>query len=140
MAKRKETRIRKFKTKLRDKPECFSCKNYDQFVKYCPFSCTLCGKSEHCKKQYTGHKNPRMITISVRDQDSSTSNTYKKLAIINCHRVTALLDTESSSCLLKESVARNLGLNILSCEKYLYSFGNQLNQVTQSLGVITIDI
>ncbi|GFT22396.1 uncharacterized protein NPIL_105441 [Nephila pilipes] len=65
---------------------------------------------------------------------------YKKTTCINGHRVTALLDTGSSSCFLKESVARNLGLNILSCKKDLYSFSNQLNPVTQSLGMITVDL
>ncbi|GFU41751.1 hypothetical protein NPIL_631061 [Nephila pilipes] len=49
-----------------------------------------------------------MITFSVRNQESSTSNTYR--------------------------------LNILSCKKNLYSSGNQLNPVTQSLGLITVDL
>ncbi|GFU48804.1 uncharacterized protein NPIL_280181 [Nephila pilipes] len=81
-----------------------------------------------------------MITFSVRDQESSTSNMYKKPAFINCCRITALLHTGSSSCLLKKSVARNLELKILPCKKDLYSFGNELNPIMQSLGVITIDL
>ncbi|GFT16690.1 hypothetical protein NPIL_435961 [Nephila pilipes] len=81
-----------------------------------------------------------MITFSVRDQESSTSNMYKKHGFINEHRVTVLLDTGSSSCLFKDIFAQNLGLNILPCKKYPYSFGNELNPVTQSLGVITVDI
>ncbi|GFS73641.1 uncharacterized protein NPIL_397691 [Nephila pilipes] len=71
---------------------------------------------------------------------SSTSNKYSKPAIINGHRVTALLDTGSSICFLKESVARNLELNILPHKKDIYLFGNQLNPITQSLGMITVDL
>ncbi|GFU25807.1 CCHC-type domain-containing protein [Nephila pilipes] len=64
---------------------------------------------------------------------------YSKPEIINGHRVTALLDTGSSSCFLNESVARHLGLNILSGNKNLFSFSDQLNPVTQSLGMIIVD-
>ncbi|GFU32379.1 uncharacterized protein NPIL_83911 [Nephila pilipes] len=65
---------------------------------------------------------------------------YSKPAIIIDHRVTTLLDTGSSSSFLKESVSRNLGLNILSYKKYLFPPGDQLNPVTQSLGMITVDL
>ncbi|GFU49428.1 hypothetical protein NPIL_488821 [Nephila pilipes] len=81
-----------------------------------------------------------MITFNVRDQKSSASNMCKKHGFINGYDIIALLDTGSSSCLLKESVSRNLEPNILPCEKDFYSFGNQLNSDTQSLGIITVDL
>ncbi|GFS62098.1 retrovirus-related Pol polyprotein from transposon 17.6 [Nephila pilipes] len=49
-------------------------------------------------------------------------------------------ETESSSCLLKESVAYNLRVSILPCKKDTCSFGNQLSPVTQSLGVRVVDL
>ncbi|GFU28009.1 hypothetical protein NPIL_188351 [Nephila pilipes] len=60
---------------------------------------------------------------------------FRKAAIIYGHMVTTLLDTRSTSCFLKESVARNLRLNILPYEKIYFPPGNRLNPVTQSLGI-----
>ncbi|GFS66551.1 CCHC-type domain-containing protein [Nephila pilipes] len=132
---------RKFKTKARRGFGVFSLQELGHFARDCSFSCTLCGKLGHCRKQCTRNKNEKtMITFSIRDQELSTFNMYKKTACINDHRATALLDTGSSSCFLKESVDRNLELNILPCKKDLYSFGNQFNPVTQSLGMITVDL
>ncbi|GFT65040.1 retrovirus-related Pol polyprotein from transposon 17.6 [Nephila pilipes] len=79
-----------------------------------------------------------MINFSVRDQESSTSNIYKKIAFINGHKVTAILSTGTSSCFLKELDIKNLEPKILPCKENFYSFGNQsLNPVTQSLSMIT---
>ncbi|GFT00261.1 hypothetical protein NPIL_645011 [Nephila pilipes] len=63
---------------------------------------------------------------------------YMKPAFINDHMITPQLDPGSSSYLLKESVTRNLGLNILPCKKDIYSFGSQLSPATQSLGVTIV--
>ncbi|GFT47987.1 hypothetical protein NPIL_638051 [Nephila pilipes] len=94
--------LENLRRKLRGEPEYFSCKNYGHFARDCPFSCTLCGKSVLFRKQCTRNKSePRMITFSVHDQESSTYDMYKKTAFINGRRVTARLNTGSSSCLLK---------------------------------------
>ncbi|GFS82081.1 hypothetical protein NPIL_344561 [Nephila pilipes] len=132
MKKRDEERsliLENLRRKLISEPECFSGKNYGHFARDCLYSCTLWGKSGHCRKQCIRKRSePKNISLSVRDQESFTSNMYSKPAIINGHRVIALLHTGSSNYLLKESIARNLGLNILPYKKDLYLFGNQLNQ------------
>ncbi|GFU00119.1 hypothetical protein NPIL_112911 [Nephila pilipes] len=92
--------------KAQRRTEIFSCNNYSHFARDCPFSCTLCEKLGHCRKQCTRNKNePRMITFTIHNQESFTSNKYSKPEIINGHRVPALLDIRSLSCFLKESVA-----------------------------------
>ncbi|GFS62922.1 CCHC-type domain-containing protein [Nephila pilipes] len=124
----------------RGEPRCFACNKFGHVLRDCPFPCTLCGESGHTKKYCTKNKNePRANTLSVCDRESSSPNKYLRTAHINNHEVTALLDTGSSSCLLKESVAANLGLKISPCKTNIFSFGNQLNPVSQSLGATVID-
>ncbi|GFU58505.1 hypothetical protein NPIL_413961 [Nephila pilipes] len=82
----------------------------------------------------------RLITFNVCEQSSSVPNSYMKTAFTNDHWVTVLLNTESSSYLRKESEAQNLGLNMLHCKKYLYSFVNQLSPVTQNSGLTIVDL
>ncbi|GFU39230.1 hypothetical protein NPIL_436171 [Nephila pilipes] len=97
----------------RGEPRCFACNKFGHVLRDCPFPCTLCGESGHTKKYCTKNKNePRANTLSICDRESSSPNRYLRTAHINNHEVTALLDTGSSSCLLKESVAANLGLEI----------------------------
>ncbi|GFT94341.1 uncharacterized protein NPIL_178011 [Nephila pilipes] len=124
----------------RGEPRCFACNKFGHVLRDCPFPCTLCGESGHTKKYCTKNKNePRANTLSVCDRESSSPNRYLRTAHINNHEVTALLDTGSSSCLLKESAAANLGLEISPCKTNIFSFGNQLNPVSQSLGATVID-
>ncbi|GFS32488.1 hypothetical protein NPIL_22751 [Nephila pilipes] len=89
----------KFKTKDQRRTGIFSCNNYGHVARDCPFSWTLCRKLGHCRKQCIRNKSePKIITFSVRDQESSTPKKYSKPAIFNDHRVTALLDTGYSIC------------------------------------------
>ncbi|GFT73502.1 uncharacterized protein NPIL_349721 [Nephila pilipes] len=120
-------------------PRCFTCNNFGHVARDCLFPCTSCGESGHTKKYCTNNKNePRTNTLSVCDQELSAPDRYLPAHISN-HKVTALLDTRSSCYLLKESVANNLELNISPSKKNIYSFGNQLNPVSQSLGATVID-
>ncbi|GFU24058.1 hypothetical protein NPIL_585121 [Nephila pilipes] len=108
--------LENLRRKIRGELECFSCGITDF-----PFSCNLCGKLGHCGKQCTRNKSePKIIAFSVRDQESTSCNMHSKTLIINGHRVTALLDTGSSSCFLKESAYQNLELNILPYKTNLY--------------------
>ncbi|GFS60628.1 hypothetical protein NPIL_116891 [Nephila pilipes] len=86
-----------------------------------------------------------MITFSIRDQELLTFNMNKKTAFINAigsltYWIPDLQTGSGSTGFLKKSVAQNLGLNILPGKKDLYSFDNELNPVTQSLGMITVDL
>ncbi|GIY28167.1 hypothetical protein CEXT_303451 [Caerostris extrusa] len=85
-------------------------------------------------------KNKKEISLSVIDHESSvTADKYLRKATINNRSVSCLLDTGASSCLLKESLAERLGINMTPCKKDLYSFGNQKCPVLQSLGAAVVD-
>ncbi|GFT32200.1 uncharacterized protein NPIL_640641 [Nephila pilipes] len=124
----------------RGEPRCFTCNKFGQVVRDCLFPSTLCGESGHTKKYCTKNKNKsRTNTLSVCDRESFAPNRYLRTAHINNNEVTALLDTGSSSCLLKESVTNNLGFKISPCKTNMFSFGSQLNSVSKSLGATVID-
>ncbi|GIY18630.1 uncharacterized protein CEXT_683771 [Caerostris extrusa] len=119
-------------------PKCFSCNLFGHISKDCPNPCTLCGLKGHSKKYCS--KNKKEISLSVIDHESSvTADKYLRKATINNRSVSCLLDTGASSCLLKESLAERLGINMTPCKKDLYSFGNQKCPVLQSLGAAVVD-
>ncbi|GIY66426.1 hypothetical protein CEXT_528501 [Caerostris extrusa] len=64
------------------------------------------------------------ISLSVIDHESSvTADKYLRKATINNRSVSCLLDTGASSCLLKESLAERLGINMTPCKKIFIPLG-----------------
>ncbi|GIX98002.1 uncharacterized protein CEXT_128001 [Caerostris extrusa] len=92
------------------------------------------------QKKNIAQRIKKEISLSVIDHESSvTADKYLRKATINNRSVICLLDTGASSCLLKESLAERLGINMTPCKKDLYSFGNQKCPVLQSLGAAVVD-
>ncbi|GIX89304.1 hypothetical protein CEXT_296451 [Caerostris extrusa] len=92
----------------------------------------------HSKKYCS--KNKKEISLRVIDHESSvTADKYLRNATINNRSVSCLLDTGASSCLLKESLAERLGINMTPCKKDLYSLDIFDSQVLQSLGAAVVD-
>lgn len=65
---------------------------------------------------------------------------YLKDDYIYGHKVTAFVDTGSSSCLLKESVALKLDLDLQPDNSNLFGFGNQYNPVARAIGKAVVNI
>ncbi|KFM69702.1 hypothetical protein X975_13656, partial [Stegodyphus mimosarum] len=75
-------------------------------------------------------------------QNSAVSpNRYLKYAHINNgEEMTAIIDMGSSSCLLKQSVARKLNLIIKPDVEALFGFGNQSKPAARTLGKVTVNL
>ncbi|GIZ02357.1 hypothetical protein CEXT_622211 [Caerostris extrusa] len=116
-------------------PKCFSCNLFGHISKRLPKSLYFMGFKGASKKYCS--KNKKEISLSVIDHESSvTADKYlKRLQLI----IVLFADTGASSCLLKESLAERLGINMTPLQKYLYSFGNQKCPVLQSLGASVVD-
>ncbi|GBM47682.1 hypothetical protein AVEN_171794-1 [Araneus ventricosus] len=68
-------------------------------------------------------------------------NSYlKKAKLNNCDNVQPLIDTGSSRCLLKISVAQKLKLKLEPAFNKIYGFGNQKMPALTSIGRIKADI
>ncbi|GBM92738.1 hypothetical protein AVEN_99291-1 [Araneus ventricosus] len=63
----------------------------------------------------------------------------KKAKLNNCDNVQALIDTGSSCCLLKISVAQEFKLKPKPAVNKLYGFGNQRMPALTSIGIIKAD-
>lgn len=125
----------------RGEPKCFSCNEYGHISKDCIYPCKKCGERGHVKRNCTKTIEKRNENLQVcANRESVAPDKYLRRACISNMDITALIDTGSSSCLMRESTAENLGLHISPCIKDLYSFGNQTNPVTQSLGASMVDL
>ncbi|GBM27635.1 hypothetical protein AVEN_49943-1 [Araneus ventricosus] len=69
------------------------------------------------------------------------SNSYlKKAKLNNCDKMQTLIDTGSSFCLLKISVAQELKMKLEPAVNKIYGFGNQKMPALTSIGRIKADI
>ena len=115
-------------------PKCFSCNEFGHISKDCIYPCKKCGERGHVKKNCPKNSEPRRENLNVyATKESVAPDKYLREGKINNQTVSALIDTGSSSCLMKSTVAKRLGLNVSQCKKDLYSFGSQTNPVIKNV-------
>ncbi|GBO25174.1 hypothetical protein AVEN_22056-1 [Araneus ventricosus] len=104
-------------------PKCFNCSSTSGHIaRNCSLpksvlTCLECNETFHKAIHYVAKETNNSIdeSLSVRrvDENSEESNSFlKKAKINNCDNVKALIDTGSSCCLLKISIAQKLKLKL----------------------------
>ncbi|GBN21820.1 hypothetical protein AVEN_154341-1 [Araneus ventricosus] len=95
----------------------------------------------NCVAKETNHASEESLSVRLVGGNSGESNSFlKKAKINNCDNVQALIDTGSSCCLLKISVAQKLKLKFERAFNKIYGFGNQKMPALTSIGRIKADI
>ncbi|GBN07250.1 hypothetical protein AVEN_62720-1 [Araneus ventricosus] len=95
----------------------------------------------NCVTKETNQSSDESLSIRLVGENSDESNSFlKKAKINNCANVQALIDTGSSCCLLKISIAQKLKLKLERAVNKIYGFGNQKMPALTSIGRIKVDI
>ncbi|GBO26609.1 hypothetical protein AVEN_127311-1 [Araneus ventricosus] len=133
----------------RSEPKCFNCSNFGHISRNCSrpksvLTCRECNETGHkainCVTKESNHSSDESLSVRQVGKNSEESNSYlQKAKLNNCDSVQALIDTESSCCLLKISVEQKLKLKFEPADK-IYSFGNQKMPALISIGRIKADI
>ncbi|GBM45967.1 hypothetical protein AVEN_236066-1, partial [Araneus ventricosus] len=136
--------------KERGEPKCFHCSNLGHIARNCsmPKSVLICRKGNeighkiiNCIAKETNHSSDESLSVRLVGENSDESNSFlKKAKINNCDNVQVLIDTGSSCCLLKISVAQKLKLKFERAVNKIYDFGNQKMPALTSIGIIKADI
>ncbi|GBM06131.1 hypothetical protein AVEN_265188-1 [Araneus ventricosus] len=134
----------------RGQPKCFHCSNFGHIARNCsiPKSVLTCREGDetghkiiNCVAKETNHASEESLSVRLVGDNSDESNSFlKKAKINNCDNVQALIDTGSSCCLLKISVAQKLKLKFERDVNKIYGFGNQKMPTLTSIGGIKADI
>ncbi|GBM37956.1 hypothetical protein AVEN_46258-1 [Araneus ventricosus] len=134
----------------RGEPKCFHCSNFGHIARNCsiPKSVLTCREGNetghkiiNCVAKETNNSSEESLYVRLVGENSGESNSFLKNAKINnCDNVQALIDTGSSCCLLKISVAQKLKLKFERAANKIYGFGNQKMPTLTSIGRIKADI
>ncbi|GBL86851.1 hypothetical protein AVEN_96076-1 [Araneus ventricosus] len=134
----------------RGEPKCFHCSNFGHIARNCslPKSVLTCREGNetglkiiNCVAKETNHASEGSLSVRLVGENSDESNSFlKKAKINNCDNVQALIDTGSSCCLLKISVAQKLKLKFERATNKIYGFGNQKMPALTPIGRIKADI
>ncbi|GBM38297.1 hypothetical protein AVEN_17737-1 [Araneus ventricosus] len=134
----------------RGEPKCFHCSNFGHIARNCstPKSVLTCREGNetghkiiNCVAKETNNSSEESLSVRLVGENSGESNSFlKKAKINNCDNVQALIDTGSSCCLLKISVAQKLKLKFERAANKIYGFGNQKMPALTSIGRIKADI
>ncbi|GBL86244.1 hypothetical protein AVEN_131975-1 [Araneus ventricosus] len=108
-------------------------------------ACRECNETGHkainCVAKETNHSSDKSLSVRLVGENSEESNSYlKKAKINNCDNVQALIDTGSSCCLLKISIAQKLKLKLERAVNKIHGFGNKKMPALTSIGRIKADI
>ncbi|GBM86755.1 hypothetical protein AVEN_198520-1 [Araneus ventricosus] len=134
----------------RGEPKCFNCSDCGHIARNCSLpksvlTCRECNETGHkainCVAKETNHSSDESLSVRQVDEKLEKSNSFlKKAKINNCDNVQTLIDTGSSSYLLKISIAQKIKLKLERAVNKIYGFGNQKMPALTSIGRIKADI
>ncbi|GBO13598.1 hypothetical protein AVEN_213899-1 [Araneus ventricosus] len=134
----------------RGEPKCFNSSNFGHTARNCSLPKSVltfreCNETGHkainCVAKETNHSSDESLSVRRVGENSEESNLFlKKAKINNCDNVQAVIDTGSSCCLLKISIAQKLKLKLGRAVNKIYGFGNQKMPELTSIGRIKADI
>ncbi|GBN73238.1 hypothetical protein AVEN_194980-1 [Araneus ventricosus] len=98
-------------------------------------------KAINCAAKESKYSSDESLSVRRVGENSEESNSYlKKAKLNNCDNVQVIIDTGSSCCLLKISVAQKFKLKLEPAVNKLYGFGNQKMPALTSIGRTKVDI
>ncbi|UYV68821.1 hypothetical protein LAZ67_6001031 [Cordylochernes scorpioides] len=128
-------------------PKCFNCNQFGHIARDCPvpkatLTCRGCGQTGHKERNCTRPKEGlKVANLEVEGLKTVPPDVYLKDAKIdNKETVKAMIDTGSSSCLLRESVARRINVDIEPDSTSLYGIGNQTAPAARTVEKTTVDL
>ncbi|GBM25276.1 hypothetical protein AVEN_45910-1 [Araneus ventricosus] len=130
-------------------PKRFNCSNFGRIARNCSLpksvlTCRECNETGHkainCVTKESNHSSDESLSVRQVGEKLEKSNSYLKKTKFNYDNVQALIDTGSSCCLLKISVAQKLKLKLEPAVNKIYGFGNQKMPALTSIGRIKANI
>ncbi|UYV72285.1 K02A2.6-like, partial [Cordylochernes scorpioides] len=128
-------------------PKCFYCNQFGHIARDCPvpkvtLTCRGCGQTGHKESNCTRPKEVlKVANLEVEGLKTVPPDVYlKDVKIDNKETVKAMIDTGSSSFLLRESVARRINDDIEPDSTSLYGIGNQTAPAARTVGKTTVDL
>ncbi|GBN37491.1 hypothetical protein AVEN_36526-1 [Araneus ventricosus] len=119
----------------RGEPKYFNCSNFGHIARNCllpksVLTCRECNETGHkavnCVAKESNHSSDEILSVRQVCEKLEKSDSYlKKAKLNNCYNVQTLIDTGSSCCLLRISVAQKLKLKLERAVNKIYGFGNQ---------------